>query len=86
MELDGEWEHKKGDINYDPEFFMSYYVGLRFGAVVETRQIYTLWEFLGDVGGLVDMLTLLGSPIFSFIQLILGSSLNRLLIKSIFKT
>ena len=60
-------------------------MGLSFDAVVETRQIYTIWDFLGDVGGLADMLKLLGGPIISFIQLILGSGLSKLLIKSIFK-
>ena len=60
-------------------------MGIRFGAVVETRQIYTIWDFLGDVGGLADMLKLLATPIISFVQLVFGSSLNRLLIKLIFK-
>ena len=60
-------------------------MGLEFNAVVETRQIYTIWDFLSDVGGLVDVLKLLGYPVISFIQLILGNGLSRLLIKSIFK-
>ena len=35
-------------------------VSLDLDAVDEVRNIYTVWDALGDIGGLIDMLRLLG--------------------------
>ena len=59
-------------------------VGLNFDSVTETRQIYTIWDFLGEVGGLMDMLKLIGQPLISLIHIIFGSGLSRLLFRSLF--
>ena len=35
-------------------------VSLDLDVVDEVRNIYTIWDALGDIGGLIDMLRLLG--------------------------
>ena len=49
------------------------------------RTIYTVWDWLGDIGGLFDMLKLLAKPMLKFYSLIFGSGLEAFLIKSLFK-
>ena len=60
------------------------YVYLLLDLKAQSRQIYTFWDFLGDVGGLMDMFILLGSPVAAVLQFFFGNSLNKLLIESIF--
>ena len=50
-----------------------------------SRAIYGVWDFLGDVGGLYDMLRLLAEPILAIISVLVGSGLDRFLIRSLFK-
>ena len=47
--------------------------------------MYTFWDFLGDVGGLHDMLKLLGEFLMTIITMISGSGLERYLIANLFK-
>ena len=49
-----------------------------------TRTIYTLLDFLGDIGGLSDALNWIGSVIIAIVQLITGSGLNQYLLRKIF--
>ena len=49
-----------------------------------TRSIYSPLEFLGDVGGLIDAFSYIGSILVGIIQLITGSGLNKHLLKRIF--
>ena len=49
------------------------------------RSIYTFWDFLGDVGGLFDMLKLLVKPILAIGSLLFGSGLDKFLFESVFK-
>ena len=49
-----------------------------------TRSIYTFWDFLGDVGGLFDMLKLITEVLIGFITMIYGSELDRVLVQSVF--
>ena len=51
----------------------------------ESRAIYTFWDLLGDVGGLYDMLKLLGQFFFTCVQLLFGSNLDRYLVLHLFK-
>ena len=44
--------------------------------VYDTRAVYSFWDFLGDVGGLADMMRLIGYWILAGISLISGSRLN----------
>ena len=52
--------------------------------VVYQRSIYTLLDLFGDIGGLFDMLMVIGNLYYGLICLLIGSRLNRYLIKKIF--
>ena len=49
-----------------------------------TRTVYSLLDFLGDIGGLSDALSKIGSIIFGIVQLFTGSGLSQYLLKNIF--
>ena len=74
---------------YDFEFDESKILRLTFAMdpdiVYETREIYTFWDLLGDVGGLYDMLKLMGQFFVSSVQFFFGSNLYRYLIPHLFK-
>ena len=53
--------------------------------IEHTRSIYTMWDFLGDVGGLFDMLRLLAEPLVKMFSVIFGSRLDRFLLAALFK-
>ena len=83
------------------EFFDVYryrtYQGTQFGASLDLnfqvntsvkihyRSIYTFWDFLGDIGGLNDILCRIGSLVIAGLQLITGNSLQRYLFRNLFK-
>ena len=46
--------------------------------------VFSFWDFLGDVGGLYDMLILIGGSLVSALQMLTGSGLNRYIIKHLF--
>ena len=48
-----------------------------------TRTIYSLLDFLGDIGGLSDALSKIGSIIFGIAQLFTGSGLSHYLLNNI---
>ena len=52
---------------------------------VHTRQIYSALDMLGDVGGLLDGLKLLGSGVMFIFHLIRGDPLQEFLMKTMFK-
>ena len=52
---------------------------------LHSRSIYTVWDFLGDVGGLFDMIRLLTQPIVTLSSALLGTGLHRFLISALFK-
>ena len=56
-----------------------------YTTVEHTRSIYTIWDLLGDVGGLFDMLKIIGSPLVSFLSFVVGSGLEIHLIQLLFK-
>ena len=51
----------------------------------QKRSIYTLFDVLGDVGGLLDGLRLLGGILMSIYTFIIGSPLKAFLVTSLFK-
>ena len=59
---------------------------MSFDKTQYTRTIYGFFDWLGDVGGLNDMLFLVGAQISGCISFLAGSGLNRLLVYNIFKT
>ena len=56
------------------------HIGLELDAINKTRQIYTIWDVLGDVGGLMDMLRLIGLPIIALIKVFFGNNLARFIV------
>ena len=52
-------------------------VSLETDAVREVRQIYNIWDVLGDIGGLTDMLQIICWPILTFVNSTLGSGISR---------
>ena len=53
--------------------------------VKHSRQIYSYLDLLSDVGGLFDILKIIGSYIVLFGSLMTGSKLDRHLVSRIFK-
>ena len=49
------------------------------------RSIYTALDFLGDVGGLLDGLKLIGNIIITVYTFTFGNPLNAFLMNSLFK-
>ena len=64
---------------------MEYYITISPDAIDITRQVYTIWDALGDIGGLMDMLRLIGYPLIGLSNLLFGSGLSRFLYTAIFK-
>ena len=56
-----------------------------YTTVEYSRAIYTIWDLLGDIGGLLDMLEVLGAPLVSLLSFIAGSGLENYLIELLFK-
>ena len=50
-----------------------------------TRSIYSALDFLGDVGGLLDMLRLVALTFLQFVALVTGSGIDAFLLGQIFK-
>ena len=57
------------------------YITLNRNAIEQVRSVYTIWDVLGDIGGLIDMLYLLGKPVMIFLHVILGSSMSQSLLQ-----
>ena len=49
------------------------------------REVYTIWDFLGDIGGLNDILPVIGAFIVGFARVLTGSELKRFIFKNLFK-
>ena len=62
-----------------------FYISFDSKHVNHTRSIYSALDFLGDVGGLYDMLKLVAEVLLSLWSLIAGSGLDAYLLQSIFK-
>ena len=52
----------------------------------ESRTVYTIFDLLGDVGGLFESLKILSKLLFICMHLLFGSNLNRYLVFHLFKT
>ena len=59
-------------------------ITLDHDAIEEKRSIYTIWDVLGDIGGLIDMLYLLGKPFIFLSNIVAGSGMSRHILKSLF--
>ena len=70
--------------NNDPTSLLSIYFETELSSIQNSRAVFSFWDLLGDVGGLNDMLTLMGGWIVSLIQIFTGSGLNRYIFKNLF--
>ena len=55
-------------------------------SIVHVRSIYTVWDVLGDIGGLIDMLRFMVQPLVIGANFIFGSGLTRYLLGNLFLT
>ena len=68
-----------------PNILRTVVLGMNLSQQSFSRAVFSFWDFLGDVGGLYDMLILIGGQIVALIQLVIGSGLNRFLIRNLFQ-
>lgn len=52
--------------------------------ITNSRSVYTFFDFLGDVGGLLDMLIIFAKLISSFASAVSGSAIHVFMIKRLF--
>ena len=52
--------------------------------VSHERSVYTVWDWMGDVGGLFGTLSIIGAQIVSLTSYISGNSLMRELIERLY--
>ena len=52
--------------------------------IIHSRSVYTFLDFLGDIGGLLDMLIQLASFLWTVAFAVSGSELTRFLISALF--
>ena len=74
-----------GSLDFDLGYIMEYYITIDPDAIEITRQVYTIWDALGDIGGLMDMLRLIGYPLIGLSNLLFGSGLSQFLFAALFK-
>ena len=60
--------------------FNSIIISLEEDAILEVRSIYTIWDVLGDIGGLIDMLRLLVMPIVTLLNFSFSLGINPFLL------
>ena len=60
-------------------------ITLDLDVIEQVRSIYTIWDVLGDIGGLVEMLRYLCYPIIIVTQIASNSGIRSLLFESLFK-
>ena len=53
--------------------------------IFEERSVYTFWDLLGDIGGLIGSLSFLGAIHLSFVEFIIGSRMNQFITAQMFK-
>ena len=70
---------------YSPDLLFRIIIGLEDEATQHSRSIYSALDMLGDVGGLLDGLKLIGSLVMFLFHLMRGDPLNDFLLKAIFK-
>ena len=52
--------------------------------IEERRQVYSFWDYIGDIGGLNDFLQVVGGILISISTSFRGSGLTRYLIERLF--
>ena len=69
----------------DPKSFGGIQIQMSLNTVLYTRSIYSLLDFLGDVGGLYSILLSLGQILCGIPTLLYGSKLQKFLADNIFE-
>ena len=65
--------------------FFGIFVYLNSDRQIHTRSIYTALDWLGDVGGLIDGLRIIGTFSMTLYSFIVGSSVEKYILQSVFK-
>ena len=74
----------KGQFNYHERGYYQLYFGLSPDINMHSRSIYTIWDLLGGIGGLIDMLRLIIRPILASVSLAFSTGLETYLVQAIF--
>ena len=69
---------------YDFGQILSISVFMDDDVIEERRQVYSFWDYIGDIGGLNDFLQIIGGVLMSLFTTLKGSGLDRLLTERIF--
>ena len=69
--------HRSGEL-------LSYYLTLGKEGFMTVRTIYTIWDVLGEIGGLIDMLSYMAIPVIGAINIIFGNGLSKFLLSNLF--
>ena len=72
------------DSGPDPNNIQTFMFQVNRAKVLHKRSIYTFWDFLADVGGLYDMLIVIGGWAMTIIQTFAGSGLSRYIVNRVF--
>ena len=82
-------------ISTEPEFLSSevfaddtvysFNFAVSLDLVLHHRAIYSVWDFLGDVGGLFDMLKFLAYPITLFFSTLIQTGVDQYLLSTLFQ-
>ncbi len=68
-----------------PDILGGFYISFATEKLHNSRSIYNFLDFLGDIGGLFDMLCMLAKILLEFSTFIIGSGLNQYILTTIFK-
>ena len=81
---EAEWFELIENIKYNDGWDTHSIAGFAYQISMDTKQysrsVYSVLDFFGDVGGLFDMLNLIGQVFISIFSVILGNGLDRFLI------
>ena len=69
---------------YDFGQILSISVFLDDDVIEQRRQVYSFWDYIGDIGGLNDFLQIIGGVLMSLFTTLSGSGLDRLLTERLF--
>ena len=73
------------DFSFQDGVIAGFLISFNPEIVHHTRSIYSALDFLGDIGGLYDMLKIVAEVLLSVWSLIVGCGLDAFLLESIFK-
>ena len=70
--------------SYGDQVLYSAKISLSLDSTEYERSVYTVWDWMGDVGGLFGTLSIIGAQIVSLTSYISGNSLMRELIERLY--